>query len=340
MKPISHQNAVLDHTAYERATRDDMAASAGNVSFMDASVDDVVSNDIDVTLAAGEPVGLVAGWGRFPISVAHRIREGGNPVVCVAISGHAGPEIEAACDHVLWSGVGRFGRHLRFFKKQNVTKVTMAGKLFKSDLLYGGSLWLRHFPDLTCLRTFGPLLMGRGRDARDDRLLSAVIDTYHRNRIEICSATRLAPELLVKEGLLTRKSLSTSAMRDAEFGWSIAKTMGGLDIGQAVAIKDGTVIAVEAIEGTDACIRRSGELCRRGGWTLVKVSKPNQDMRFDVPTIGTQTIQNVADAGGVAIAIEADRTILLDQEDTIALADRLGIALIAFKRAKSASVAA
>jgi len=305
---------------------------------MTPPIPDVVINDHDVFLQPGEPVGLIAGWGRFPISVAVKLRASGHPVVCVAITSHAGPEIESACDEVLWSGVGRFGRHLRFFKKQNATKVTMAGKLFKSDLLYGGSLWLRHLPDLTCMRTFGPLLFGRGNDARDDRLLSSVIDTYQRHQIEICSATRLAPELLVQEGILTRRKLSTAVARDVEFGWSIAKTMGGLDIGQAVAIKDNTVIAVEAIEGTDACIARAGELCRRGGWTLVKVSKPNQDMRFDVPTIGTQTIRNVADAGGTAIAIEADRTILLDSEETIALADRLGIAIISMSR--SARVAA
>jgi DUF1009 family protein len=306
----------------------------------DTTKTDQVRHDVAVTLAPGEPVGLVAGWGRFPISVAAKLREDGHPVMCVAITGHAGAELEAACDRILWSGVGRFGGHLRFFKRQHVSKVTMAGKLFKSDLLYGGSLWLRHLPDLTCLRTFGPLLLGRGRDARDDRLLTAVIDTYQRHQIEICSATRLAPELLVKAGLLTRKKLSERSLRDAEMGWSIAKTMGGLDIGQAVAIKDTTVIAVEAIEGTDACIRRSGELCKRGGWTLVKVSKPNQDMRFDVPTIGTQTIQNMADAGGVAIAIEADRTILLDREATIAMADRLGIAIIALDQAEAARKAA
>lgn len=291
--------------------------------------EDRVRHDVDVALAPGEPVGLVAGWGQFPISVARRLREGGHPVVCVAISGHAGSELESICDHVMWSGVGRFGKHLRFFKRQNVTQVTLAGKLFKSDLLYSGSVWLRHFPDLVCMRTFGPLLFGRGRDARDDRLLTAVIDTYHRYQLKICSATRLAPELLVKAGLLTRRNLSDSCRRDAELGWSIAKTMGGLDIGQAVTVKDATVIAVEAIEGTDACILRSGELCQRGGWTLIKVSKPNQDMRFDVPTIGTQTVQNVADAGGVAIVVEADRTILLEREATIELADRLGITIVA-----------
>lgn len=300
---------------------------------------DSVLHDAPVDLAPGQPVGLVAGWGSFPIRVADRLRATGHPVVCVAISGHAESNIEAACDEVLWSGVGRFGKHLRFFKKKNVHHVTMAGKLFKSDLLYGGSLWLRHLPDYTCLRTFWPMLLGRQRDARDDRLLTAVIDTYHRSGLEICSATSLAPELLVKEGKLTRRDLTAGLQSDAEFGFQVAKTMGGLDIGQAVAIKDGIVIAIEAIEGTDACIARAGELCRRRGWTLVKVSKPNQDMRFDVPTIGTQTVQNVADAGGVAIAIEAGRTILLDQDDTVKLADRLGVAIVAMNATDAADLA-
>lgn len=292
-------------------------------------MNDAALHDTPIALAPGQPVGLIAGWGSFPIRVADRLRSDGHPVICVAISGHAESNIESVCDEVLWSGVGRFGKHLRFFKKNGIDHVTMAGKLFKSDLLYGGSIWLRHSPDLTCLRTFWPMLFGRRRDARDDRLLTAVIDTYHRHNIKVCSATTLAPELLVKPGNLTRRKLTVGLSTDADFGWEIAKTMGGLDIGQAVAIKDRTVIAVEAIEGTDACITRAGQLCLRGGWTLVKVSKPNQDMRFDVPTIGTKTVQNVADAGGAAIVIEADRTIVLDQEETIALADRLGVAIVA-----------
>ncbi|MDC0278866.1 LpxI family protein, partial [bacterium] len=119
--------------------------------------------------------------------------------------------------------------------------------------------------------------------------------------------------------------------QDIQSGWVIAKNMGGLDIGQAITIKDGIVIAVEAIEGTDACIERTGDLCKRGGWTLVKVSKPDQDMRFDVPTIGPQTVQRVRTAGGKAIAIEADKTIVVDQQKTYALADSFGISILALR---------
>jgi len=279
--------------------------------------------------AMGEPVGLIAGWGQFPVTVAANLQRSGHPVICVAIAGHADESLSEYCKELIWSGVGRFGGHVRFFRKHGVRRVTMAGKLFKSDLLYSGSLWLRHRPDWTCIRTFAPHLLGRRRDARDDSLLGAVIRTYQRQNMSIESATDLVPELLVNQGQLSRRRPTATVQRDIETGWQVAKAMGGLDIGQAITIKDGTVIAVEAIEGTDRCIERTGELCRRGGWTLVKVSKPNQDMRFDVPTIGTQTVQKVYDAGGAAIAVEADKTILLDRDQTVRLADRLGIALLA-----------
>ncbi|MEM9365848.1 MAG: UDP-2,3-diacylglucosamine diphosphatase LpxI [Planctomycetota bacterium] len=280
-------------------------------------------------LPEGRPVGLVAGWGRFPVSVAETLARRGHPVYCIAIRGHALSELETVCQSTLWSGVGRFGRHIRFFKRHGIGHVTLAGKLFKSELLYHGSLLLKHRPDWTCLKTFWPLLMGPNRDARDDRLLGAVIDTYQRNAMRICAATELAPDLLVDAGVLTQTQPQHKQTRDMELGWEIAKAMGGFDIGQAITIKDGTVLAVEAIEGTDACIQRTGELCPRGGWTLIKVSKPNQDMRFDVPTIGTRTVDRVQDAGGTMIAIEANKTILLDQAETIRRADQHGITIVA-----------
>ena len=277
------------------------------------------------------PVGLVAGWGRFPIEVAQTLVKNGRRVCCVAITGHASTDLESICDHVKWSGVGRLGRHIRYFQRAGAQQVTMAGKLFKADLLFKGSIWLRHLPDLCALRTFGPHLMGRKRDARDDSLLYAVTNAYAARDLEICPATDFAPELLVKDGLLVGRRPDANLQRDIETGWQVAKQMGGLDIGQTITIKDGTVIAVEAIEGTDACIERTGILCRRGGWTLVKVSKPQQDMRFDVPTIGPQTVQRVRDAGGKAIAIEAGKTILVDREQTLETARQAGITIVAMR---------
>ncbi len=277
-----------------------------------------------------QPIGLIAGWGRFPILVAEALVARKVPVCCIAIAGHADEHLEYLCDHVHWSGVGRLGTHLRYFRKMGVRQVTMAGKLFKADLLYSGSVWLRHCPDWQCLRTFGPLLLSRHGNARDDSLLMAVTQMYQRKGMEVAAATDLAPELLAPEGWLVGKQTGPAKLQsDVRFGWEVAKQMGGLDIGQSITVKDGTVLAVEAIEGTDECIRRTGELCRRGGWVLVKVAKPNQDMRFDVPTIGPQTIQMVRDAGGAAIVIEAQRTIIVDQAETYAAAAAAGIAIVA-----------
>ncbi|NND98787.1 MAG: LpxI family protein [Pirellulaceae bacterium] len=278
---------------------------------------------------SGPPVGIVAGWGSFPVEVAQQIVSDGRSVCCVAISGHASEELESICSNVKWMGVGKIGGHIRYFRSRGVQQVTMAGKLFKADILFKGSIWLQHFPDLTAIRTFGPHLFGRKRDARDDNLLLAVTQAYSAGNMEVCAATDFAPELLVNQGLLVGRGPDSKLRSDIQRGWQIAKQMGGLDIGQTITIKDGTVIAVEAIEGTDACIERTGQLCRRGGWTLVKVSKPNQDMRFDVPTIGPQTIQRVRDAGGKAIAIEADMTILVERERTLELARRAGITIVA-----------
>jgi DUF1009 family protein len=285
-----------------------------------------------------QPIGLIAGWGRFPVQVAQKIKDQGKSVVAVAITGHASHELESICDDILWSGVGKLGKHLRYFSQCGAKQITMAGKLFKADLLYQGSVWIRHFPDLTCIRTLGPCLLGSKRDARDDQLLLAITSAYRRRGMEIFPATDIAPELLVGNGHLAGPKVSKQSQQDTEFGWKIAKQMGAMDIGQAVTIRDGIVIAVEAIEGTDACIERTGKLCKRGGWTLVKVSKPSQDMRFDVPTIGPQTIQMVSDAGGRNIAIEANKTIVVDQEVTYRLANRLGVSIVSLDLESAATL--
>lgn len=286
------------------------------------------------------PVGLIAGWGSFPIEVAQQIVASGRRVCCIAINDHASAELESLCDHVKWSGVGKIGAHVRYFRRHGVREVTMAGKLFKSDLLFQGSVWIKHCPDLTAIRTFGPCLLGKKRDSRDDSLLLAVTNTYSRYDMAVCPATDFAPELLVKQGQLTGKPLSVKQQQDAHFGWQVAKQMGGMDIGQSITIKDGTVLAVEAVEGTDQCIERTGSLCRRGGWTLVKVSKPNQDMRFDVPTVGPNTIERVAANGGAAIVIEADKTIMVERDKTLALADRHNISIVAMNDAVESLAAA
>lgn len=290
-----------------------------------------VIRDASASPSNSKPIGLIAGWGSFPIEVAEHVAENGRDVFCVAIKDHASERLESICSGVCWSGVGKIGAHIRFFKRHGVEEVTMAGKLFKSDLLFQGSLILKHLPDWTAIRTFAPALLGRRPDARDDNLLLAVTNTYQRHHMNIAAATDLAPQLLIGEGLFCGKALSSKQQQDAEFGWQVAKQMGGMDIGQSITVKDSTILAVEAVEGTDQCIERTGQLCRRGGWMLVKVSKPEQDMRFDVPTIGPQTVQRVHEGGGTAIVVEAEKTIVVEQQETAQLAKQLGITILAVR---------
>jgi UDP-2,3-diacylglucosamine hydrolase len=274
-------------------------------------------------------IGLIAGWGRFPVLVAESLKNHGYRVACVAIREHASQELEHICDDVRWMGVAKLGGHVRYFQKQKANRITMAGKLFKANLLFQGWHWARHLPDLTCIRALLPHLVTGRRDSRDDSLLTTIVQAFLNGGIDVVPATDFAPELLVQPGILTQRKPSAMEARDGEFGWQIAKQMGALDIGQSITVRDQTILAVEAVEGTDQCIERTGQLCRRGGFTLVKVAKPQQDMRFDVPTVGPLTIQKLAEAGGTSIVIEANRTIIVDLDEVIKAANRAGIAMIA-----------
>ena len=165
----------------------------------------------------------------------------------------------------------------------------------------------------------------------------ALIREFASEGLAVESPLELCPELLVRPGVLTRRRPSATEERDVAYGWRLAKKMGELDVGQSVAVKEGAAIAVEAIEGTDRCIRRAGELCQAGGFVVVKVAKPQQDMRFDVPTVGTSTVETLHRAGGKVLAIEAGKTIVLDQEATVALADRYGLTIVALSTPAGAS---
>jgi DUF1009 family protein len=167
------------------------------------------------------------------------------------------------------------------------------------------------------------------KDNKDDTLLLSLIDEFARDGLSFASALDFCPELLVKTGILTRRAPSPKEEADIAFGWELAKEMGRLDVGQSVCVIERSVLAVEAIEGTDQAILRAGALCPRGGVVVVKVAKPQQDMRFDVPTVGCQTIESMQKAGARVLAIEADKTIVIDQDQTVALADRYGIAIVA-----------
>ncbi len=279
-------------------------------------------------MSTSESIGIVAGWGEYPLAVARALREKGHTVVVAAVYGHAPKEIEALSHHVKWIGVCKLGGMQKFFQQHGVKNVCLSGKLFKDRILFHGWGWMEHFPDWECIKTMLPMFYFRHVNTNDDSLLGAVVASFSRHGIKTIPGTDFATQLIAEAGGLTRRKPSKSELDDIEFGWSIAKQMGGLDVGQSVTVRDRTILAVEAIEGTDACIVRTGQICTRGGFTLVKVAKPQQDMRFDVPTIGPQTIEKMKLAGGKVIAIEAGKTILINREKTLQMADELGIAIL------------
>jgi len=281
----------------------------------------------------------LAGWGSYPFAVARALRKQGRRVAGVGIRDHADPRLADLCDHFCWIGIGGLGRAIRHFHRWGVSQATMAGKVHKV-LLFQPGWWITHRPDWKTIRAFSPHFLAGTRDRKDDTLLQTVVDVFARDGITFQPATSFAPELLVKPGHIAGKGLSGKLERDVNFGWELARQMGGLDVGQTVCVKNQAVIAVEAIEGTDACIRRAGELCKAGGFTVVKVAKPQQDMRFDVPTVGLKTLQSLADAGGRVLAIEADRTILLDQDQFCRAADRLKLSVVALRESAAAVAAA
>ncbi|MFP6613252.1 MAG: UDP-2,3-diacylglucosamine diphosphatase LpxI [Pirellulales bacterium] len=285
-------------------------------------------------------VGLLAGWGRYPVVIAETLREQGCRVVCAGLRHHADAgALRGVCDTYKWVGIGRMGAVVRLFSRHGVTQAMLAGK-FHKKILYQPWVWLRHTPDLTAARHFYPYFIGTKRDRTDDTLSAAVVDGFARYGITFKPATDFVPELLVNEGHLTNRTPNTSQQRDIEFGWHLAKEMGGLDVGQTVVVKGRAVLAVEAIEGTDECIRRAGQLCPSGGFTVVKVAKPDQDMRFDVPTIGIGTLQSIVAAGGRLLAIEAGKTIVVDEPEVIEFANRHKLVITAIPDLESKREAA
>jgi DUF1009 family protein len=258
------------------------------------------------------PVGLIAGWGNYPVEVAKALQRQGRCVAAVGLADHADPQLEHLADHFCRLRVAQLGGQQRWLRKHGVEQVVLAGKLFKDRLILGPGTFRRLMPDWECLRTLAPHFLGRRRNTRDDALLTAISNSFDRHAMQVVPGTRLAPQLLMKPGCYSRQQPDSQLWHDIHFGWQVAKQMGGLDIGQAVTIRNGCVLAVEAIEGTDACIDRTAQLCPAGGWVLVKVAKPQQDERFDLPTIGLRTIEKVQRAGGRAIATEANQTIFLD----------------------------
>jgi DUF1009 family protein len=287
-------------------------------------------------VTTASPIGLIAAAGRLPVVFAEKARSLGVPVCGVGIRHLAAPELAALCDPFYSISLVRLGEMMRAFHRSGVKTVVVAGKLHKAPLLRASRLW-GLIPDW---RTIKFWYFRRRRDNRDDTLMLAVIDEFERDGFQFGSPLDICPEVLVRPGVLTRRAPSPAEMSDVEFGWELAKQMGRLDVGQSVAVRKRAVLAVEAIEGTDRAITRAGELASGSPFVVVKVAKPQQDMRFDVPTVGTSTIETMRRSGGRVLGIEAGKTIILDEPETVALADRYGISIVSVTPADAPSLPA
>jgi len=284
---------------------------------------------LPTTASAEAPrIGLFAGWGNYPVTIARGLRDSGYKVYCLGVKDHADPALAELCEEFRWVGLARLGAAIRFFRRHRVPRVMMAGKIFKTRL-FARWVWLKHLPDWRTIRCFYPSFLTTKRDRNDDTLLKALIDEFARDEIEFAAPTDFLPELLVSAGVLTERAPSKRQLIDIDFGWQVAKELGRVDVGQSVVVKNRAVMAVEAIEGTDACIRRAGTVCEAGEFTVVKVAKPQQDMRFDVPTVGLGTLESMVVAGARVLAVEAGRTILLDQKAVLEFANHHKLIIVA-----------
>ncbi|HHU50970.1 MAG TPA: LpxI family protein [Firmicutes bacterium] len=264
-----------------------------------------------------ERFGLLAGWGRLPLEVAKGIKKLGQDPVIVGLQEEVEPFLEEAGFSLVKMSLGALGRILEYFQDCGVNTLVMAGKVQKGALFTG--------PKLD--ENLQNLLL-RLRIKNDDAILQAVVDYFERHGIRVETQTRFLGHLLPKPGLLTKCPPTTSEMQDIRFGFSLAKEMGRLDIGQSVVVKDGVILAVEAIEGTDQAILRGGELGGEGT-VVVKVAKPHQDLRFDVPTVGLNTLNSLVQSRARVLAIEAGATFFLNKEEFIVEAERIGLSVIA-----------
>lgn len=258
---------------------------------------------------SGAPIGLIAGSGRLPLLFAQAAARAGRPVVAVAHEGETDPSLAGAT----WVKLGQLGRIAAVLREAGATEAVLCGGIKKPRIRDLRPDWL------------GVKALARVRSFGDDAALRAIAAALEEEGVRIVSPLPLVPELLAPRGPLGRKTLSAEQREDAAFGLGVARALGSLDVGQTVVVLDRVVLALEAIEGTDACIARGGSLQAHA--VVVKARKPQQDDRFDVPTVGPRTVEACAKAGCAALAIEAERTLVLDRAELEAIADQAGIAV-------------
>ena len=264
-----------------------------------------------------QPIGLIAGGGQFPLIFAKAASAKGYRVFAVGYVNEADPALADTVAALEWLHLGQLTRLVRFFRQNGVCEAVMMGAVRKTRMFTD----IR--PDIQAIA-----LAARMRHTHDDSLLRAFANFLEKEGVRIQPSTFLLPELLAPEGCWTRRRPSRSEEKDIALGWHLAKEIGRLDIGQCVVVGGGSVLAVEAIDGTDATIRRGGRL-GKGTAVVVKVCKPNQDFRFDVPAIGAETVRSMQAADVRVLAVEAGKAVVFDRDEMVALADRHGIAIVA-----------
>jgi UDP-2,3-diacylglucosamine hydrolase len=266
-----------------------------------------------------EILGLIAGGGQFPLIAADAARQRGIRVVAVAHQGETDPALSDKVDEIVWITLGQLGHLIKALKKQGVKKALLAGTITKKKMFENIK------PDLK-----GMALMSRLAIFHDDDILRAVANELAKEGIEIVSSTLYLTDLVASPGCLTRKKPTRTEQEDIRFGWRVAKELGRLDVGQCVVVRRKTVLALEAIEGTNETITRGGRLGKEKT-VVVKVSKPNQDLRFDVPAVGVDTVRTMADVRPSVLAVEAAKTLIFDKKEMITYADRMGISIVALE---------
>lgn len=268
-------------------------------------------------------IGLIAGNGKFPLIFAQEAKRVGAEVVALAIKKETSPSLENLVDRIHWVNVGQLGDLIEICKKEGITRAVMAGQVRHTRLFGQVRLDARAMA-----------LLAGVKDKKANSLLGAVADELLREGIELIDSATYLSHLLPSPGILTRRKPTQNEWRDIEFGHKMAKEIAGLDIGQTVVVKDQTVLAVEGMDGTDRTIKRGGKL-GRGDVVVVKVSKPQQDRRFDLPIIGERTIEVLKQAKAKVLAFSARSTILLNREKVVKSANQNGISLVAVKEEES-----
>ncbi len=265
-------------------------------------------------------IGLIAGGGQFPIIFSKAAKSNGFDVYSVAFINEADAELENHVDEIKWIHLGQFKRLLKFFKDNHVTEAVMMGAIKKTRIFSDIK------PDIKAIS-----VVRRIKTTHDDGLLRAFAAAMESEGIKIQAATFLLPNILASKGCWTKRKPSRAEKADMALGWKLAKEIGRLDIGQCVVVGGGSALAIEAVDGTDATIKRGSKL-GNGKAVVVKVCKPNQDLRFDIPAVGIQTIRTMHEVDATVLVIEAGKAVVFDKEEMIALANRFGIAIVALKK--------